>query len=579
VPTPEGRRGQGRPQITFDSWLFWWAYNGDAILDLRARLRAGRDRVRSFSNPVGIGRSHGRSEDGARSVTDVAIAQRVVPALEAALDPSLHFDIRAGAVLALAKVGATQEKAVTRRIGQELLAILANESGDEHVTVEESSALALGLLQCDDVEIVDALRDVMLDRRARTRTRAFAALALGLLGLEPGHDRHDAVAKALRDVVGSEDETHVDVPACALLAMGLSGDRAYVTDLLAMVRDGTAGRGRKLPDILRAYAASALGRVLEASQDPADEAAVETLQRALTRSGAHTPRSAVIALGQIAVHPRTPDDVRRRLVRVLGYTVTKGEAMAANFACIALGRIGASTDDPALRGGIAEMLDRESRKGAFVTRPFAALGLGLLGRRPGDVEVLGERLLKEFVQYRGDPRGRGAYAIALGMLGDRRAVPALRSVLEDRSAYKRLRGFCAVALGMIHDRTANPAIRAALLEEPDPELRVDAAIAAGLAGESEVVDDLIGILRDPRSSLYVQGSVVLSLGRIGDERAVEPLIEILADGEAQDLKRALAACALGLLGDRQDHPVLARIGRDVNYRAQVDAVMEVLSFL
>lgn len=580
TPTPNGRPGNARPVVTFDSWLFWWGYNNDDILNLRARLRSLENRTSTRLNPVGVGEHHGRTPGGKIAVTDLAIRERVVPALEAALDSSLFFDIRAGAVVGLGKIGATQEKAVASRIAERLLAILANESGEEHGTVEESAALALGLLQSRDVEIVDALCDVLNDRRgARTRTRSFAALALGLLGVESSHPRYARVAETLRDVVRSGDETQADVPACALVAMGLSGDAAFVPALVEMTREGRAYGTRKLDDLLRSFAAAALGKIAERDRESASPAVVEVLGRALTRKGTHTTRSAVIALGQIAQRRDLAADVRRRIVKQLAYVTGKGETQAANFATVALGRIGGATDDARLRGHIGDVLRRQLKKGSFVSRPFAALGLGLLGRRFEDAAAIGELLRDEFVEYRGDPRGRGAYAIALGMLGDRRAVPVLLGVLEDEAAYKKLRGLCAVALGMIRDRKAIPAIRTALLEDRDPDLRVDAAIGAGLVGEIAVIDDLIGILRDPRASLYVQGSVVLSLGRIGDERAIDSIIEILEDEEAQDIKRALAAVALGLLGDRNDLPVLGRLSKDVNYRAQVNALLEVLSIL
>ena len=41
----------------------------------------------------------------------------------------------------------------------------------------------------------------------------------------------------------------------------------------------------------------------------------------------------------------------------------------------------------------------------------------------------------------------------------------------------------------------------------------------------------------------------------------------------------LCVIALGLLGDGLDHPALSRVTRDANYRAQVEAVAEVLRIL
>jgi HEAT repeat protein len=165
------------------------------------------------------------------------------------------------------------------------------------------------------------------------------------------------------------------------------------------------------------------------------------------------------------------------------------------------------------------------------------------------------------------------------MLGDRKAVPALIKVLDNRGEVKRLRGACAVALGMIRDTRARDAIKKALAEKEDRDLRVDTAVAAGLLGDTTVIPTLIDILRDDTSSLFIQGSVSLALGRIGDRRAIEPLVEMMESEKVQDLNRALAAVALGLLGDRNALPVLSRLSDNVNYRASINAMDEVLTIL
>ena len=119
----------------------------------------------------------------------------------------------------------------------------------------------------------------------------------------------------------------------------------------------------------------------------------------------------------------------------------------------------------------------------------------------------------------------------------------------------------------------------ALTEKSSRDLRVDTAVAAGLIGDSNTVVTLIDFLKDPRSSLFIQGSVSLALGRIGDRRAIEPLVQMMENDKVQDLNRALAAVALGLLGDRNDLPVMYRLAKNVNYRASINAMDEVLTIL
>jgi HEAT repeat protein len=136
---------------------------------------------------------------------------------------------------------------------------------------------------------------------------------------------------------------------------------------------------------------------------------------------------------------------------------------------------------------------------------------------------------------------------------------------------------------MIGERESADPILETLEEREDRELRVDTAVAAGLLGDSRAVRILVDVLNDPKSSQFVLGSVALALGRIGDHKAVGPLVRILepesTDGNYPDLTRALVAVALGQLADRRKVPVLYRVSKDVNYRAPVTALEELLTIL
>jgi HEAT repeat protein len=572
--------GRGGPVRTFDAWDFWWSYNDDDILNLNARLKARENGAATSTVDLNVGKVFPHEGEAPAPDEDKAIREQVVPALEAALALDLHFDIRAGAAIALGKIGATQPSSA-RGIAVRLMDIMNNVSGKEHYTVEESAALALGLLQNKDEQIVNALCDRLLDRKGtpNARTRAFAALALGLLRVGPGDASHDTVVSALREAVASDAEAMRDVPVCALMAMGLSGDATFSADLVAMLKTGKAYRTRKLADLERSYAALALGKIAENDGTLATAEVVDVLKRAAIGRGNLTVTSAVIALGQIGRLPDVESHLRTQMASVLSHVARKGKTTQANFAMIALGRMGAVIADPALRGRIFDVLHREMTKGTYTGRQFGALGLGLMSRSgPGEVSIR-EAVREEFLKFSGDGRSRGAYAIALGMLRDRKAVPALMAVLKDRCASKVLRGHCAVALGMIGDRQAEDVIMSVLGDDNDPELRMNTAVAAGLVCGRRAIPVLIDILRNPRSGLFVQGSVSLALGRIGDRKAIAPLTKILSDDKCQDLNRALAAVALGLLGDRSDLPILSRLSRDINYRALVNSVSEVLSIL
>jgi HEAT repeat protein len=158
----------------------------------------------------------------------------------------------------------------------------------------------------------------------------------------------------------------------------------------------------------------------------------------------------------------------------------------------------------------------------------------------------------------------------------------LRDVMLDRSVDAKLRGYAALAIGMIEPKgdAIRADLRSVLMTEDRREIRVQAAIAAGLLADRATVTALVEILNDRTQSQYVLGSVALALGQSGAEEAVPHLIRIATDGaKYPDLTRALATVALGQIGDRSDVPVLSRISTDVNYRDQPSYEVELLSIL
>jgi HEAT repeat protein len=378
-------------------------------------------------------------------------------------------------------------------------------------------------------------------------------------------------------------ESHVDVPVCALLTIGLIGDNKMVPQLTDWLNAGRIGRF-KLNDLERAWVISALGKI-------GDPAALKDVAEVLKRKGLYSQRSAMIAMGQLI--PQAPDaKTQLEYARKLAYVVQNESDMTAhNFGVIALGRIGGNDNAPAdVRDACKKVLIKAFEDGNKVTeRPFAALALGLVGfgeNKPQELRYeLAELIRKELADLKGDKIALGAQAIALGMLGDKRkeTVDLLVSILKDRGQEKKLRGAAAMALGLIGDKEGRTAIMSALEEREDRDLRVDTAVAAGLLGDSSAVAKLVDVLSDVKASQFVLGSVALALGQIGDKSAVDPLVNILqpdkTNGAYPDLTRALVAVALGQIADQQPVRVLANLSKDINYRASVASLDEILTIL
>jgi HEAT repeat protein len=578
-PSTGNGRAPGAAKGVGTSWVLWWGYNKDAFLQMKSAARGLRH------GPT-TGGSFGRNVDGL-AVSDAEIREKIVPALRALLaDETQSFHVRSAAELALAKIGDASIVPTLERLA-------TDEKKTLHREVVETAGLALGLLETDDAQTRRFLIDVVADQsRSNSYVRPFSAISLGLMGrtTDLGH----AAARALLDDAARK-EAGVDVKSSCFEALGLLGDDAAVPELLAIVKTGKASTSGAiaLTETETAFAVAALGKIGSVGVDrPGEETCVlDEMLRLVDKDrpnvGSDVRRSAAIALGQLA--PRAEGKAQRRAIDAMKTLVeSQGDEQLRNFAVMSLARFGATKGvDAATRKDVVATLARlMQQKGRGQSPAFAAMALGIVGRAicaeggAAPEEDIRAPLRAKFKDG-GDPHDRGAYALASGLVHDPLAVDEMKKTLQDRGADKRVRGWCALALGLVGDRSSVEAIRAAMNDESDRDLRVQAAMGAGLIGDSTVIGDLVAVVRDKDASNYELGSAALGLGQIGDSKAVDALLELAVDkaGKWPDLTRALAVVALGQIGDRRDVPTLARLAVDVNYRAHVPAIAELLSIL
>jgi len=579
-PGPGGRVSTGparaAPQnhMSFENWLFWWNYNKDEFLNLKSRLKAREHRVSTDSSSHFFGTSGDRNRKDSQAPTETMIKELIIPALEKVVaNQNIHADIRGGALIALARCGGTPAHVKT------FFAVARAGSGEDRI-VQESAILALGILQSKKPEIRDFLISLVDNMDMPPRARCFAAVSLGLL-----KDQSTEVFASLERRLDGRESTP-DVPICALLSIGLIGDNTRVPTLARWLGEGRIGKN-KLGDLERAYLVGALGKI-------GDPKALKAVEGTLRKRGLYTRRSAMIALGQLV--PQAKPDVQiEYLRRFMKYLRHETDITAKNFGIISIGRIAgqAGATEAVRNPGTSLLIDQFKNGGKTTERPYAALALGLVCFE-GTTDVLKPPELKyklaglvraELSKLKGDKTALGAMAISLGLMGDRDAktVDLLVSILGDRGQEKKLRGSAAVALGLIGHRDARTAILKALKEREDRDLRVETAVAAGLLHDSSAVKELVKVLIDPKASQFVLGSVALALGQIGDHQAIAPLLTILqadkANGSYPDLTRALVAVSLGQIANRSNLRVLYRISKDINYRASVSALEELLSIL
>jgi HEAT repeat protein len=125
-----------------------------------------------------------------------------------------------------------------------------------------------------------------------------------------------------------------------------------------------------------------------------------------------------------------------------------------------------------------------------------------------------------------DPRVRRYLARALGLLADRRAVPALVKVIQPGATNDgETRINSALALGTIGDPTAVPDL-VRLAGDEDRGVRKAAVFALGAFGAEEALAALVKALEDPADD--VRWNAAVALGRRGDVRAGPALLQMMS---------------------------------------------------
>jgi HEAT repeat protein/cyclophilin family peptidyl-prolyl cis-trans isomerase len=205
--------------------------------------------------------------------------------------------------------------------------------------------------------------------------------------------------------------------------------------------------------------------------------------------------------------------------------------LVAGSAAEALGLVG----DVSAASSIAQMAKRVVDGGALTSPPGDAadaerdspagalrLALGALGRLRAY-----DPIASVVLDASGQPRIRWwPAAYALQRLEDRRAAPALLTLVGDPHAYTR--AFAAKGLGALKHRPAVPAL-IALLNGPDRGVAVEAARALGAIGDATAARPLLALMRSPRTESVLRLEAVSALGGVRGDGVYEALLDSLGD--------------------------------------------------
>jgi len=604
--------------IDLEVWDFWWGFNKDPYLNLKAKIHD--QGVLTGSSDFFLG--HGEKEQAKDSLrpSEAQIRDQVVPALLRALEKERNNDILTGAMIALAKIGDVQDESGDSKFEGAISAFLK----DGNQEIAETAAVALGVLANDASvpTLVALLKDTPEGRRlvgGKTevpyRTRAFAGYGLGLIGFRTENNAvRQQIAANLFDVLNSPHFSTRDIKVACMTALGLTpidvvedetvaaeaskalavewaveegsatsaGSRhaqlTWLADYLALENERANKTSRHY--FVRAHAPISMARL--AASVSADKRAdykamvweaLEPVVANHTKYNKHVQQSAVLGMGIVGDADADETDVklRKELVRL----IKDGDPQGRRFALIGIGQAGGrpGEGEKMLDGTVSmrgELL-KQMTKGKTRMKSWAALGVGVLGRQLLDNDqtpdaAAGSALRTAAVECK-NPADAGAYLLALGL---RRDLESRQIVVDKMSFFKgsdEARGYAAVALGLMEDRSSIEAIQDVIKNSKyKPALLKQAAIGLGLLSDKELVPELIKMLKEAKG-LATQAALSSALGAIGDSRSIDPLIGMLEDKQITETARGFAAVALGIVCDKEPLPWNSKISTNINYRA------------
>ena len=544
--TPGFKKAASDANVT---WAAWWFFNDDRFLNLKAKVRA--DEAQTENADLFMGED--TSDAGINKIPAKKIREGVLPVLRLALKDSF-YDTRAAAVIALGKCGMPDDLA-------EIKSVL----GDRDKRVRESAALAMGIL--GNKEAIPTLIEIMNNTKwakkelreggeVLPRTRAFAALAIGLIGRRT--DISDtqglsALVKLMND--DRETKSQMDLAVGPIVALGIMKSKDAIPELVKYLKN------KRNRTVARSFAATSLGKI-------GDRSALEPLLASLKDKQNAVVQSSTMALGQI-LEPTDEKEVKR----VKKMVSSSADIAVKNFAIMSLAQIGGEDN--------RQYITKLVTKGKALQKPFASLAVGVFYYNNPEFdhrEAAGKIIHKEFKSTK-NPSDLGAHAIALGLMKYDTAGGDILKTLN-KGGQASLRQHLAISLGLMDYRDSIKDIREIVKEKGDVDLRRNSAIALGLLGDRGAMKFLSEEISNSSNTQPVLGAVTRGLGFIGDASAVPLLTEMVKDTKKyKDNTRAFSAVALGLLGDKDPLPFASTIAENNNYIQRTDAIREVLTIL
>jgi HEAT repeat protein len=600
APTGAVTQGGGDGGADLTAWTFWWEFNKEPYLNLKAAIHTTGTQTGSDSFFLGADQKT-QGKDIHRP-SEETIRQKVVPALLKALEGETNNDIVTGSLIALAKIGDAKDESGTSKFEQVILPKLK----DKNQEISETAAVSLGILANESSirTLTDLLKDNAAGRElvgkgeVDLRTRAFAAYGLSLIGARAGAEKNrEEIVRELVEMLLNDKSSQRDVKVACLVALGL------VPLASIHAEGGTPPSGEKDPApaphtsrigqleflleyfanqdnhyLVRAHAPTALARMMPGL--PAEEHQIyrERIAEALlagfdkrSKEPAEVIQSCVLALGQLGDNDADPLDEKIRAA-LISVVKDQSDLQARNYSLIALAQVGGrqGTGEAPKKDEVTAHLIATLTKGAKSQQPWAGVAIGVFGRPfvnaglppPKDAALA----LRTQLAEEKSATILAAYAIGAGILKDADAKAVLLEKLKSTSE-EEARGYISVALGLMGGREAVEPISAIIKESKyKPDLLKQAAVALGMLGDKELVPELVKMLQEA-TALATQAAIASALGTIGDARSIDSLVAMLENKDLTEGARGFAAVALGIVADKEALPWNSKISVDLNYRA------------
>jgi len=554
-------------------WEYWWEFNKDPYINLKRAIHTGGPAT--GSDDFFIGKGTKLDAENLLRPSQRDILTKVVPKLMDALKESKQRDITSSCLVALAKIGLEEEKA---------LALMKERLPDGDQEVSETAALAMGIMA--SAKGVDDLIKIATDSPAgrelckrptgvNFRTRSFAAYGLGLVAYSTKDiELKTKVFEALKAILADDRMSQRDMRIAAINGMRLlrvepsEGEKAMalynsVLESLMGFYDSKKANEEQSQAHVPTAVAKLVGRELD-TKGVYKKRFLEDLEN--NKKSDWIKQSCAMALGSMA---KAEEEEYSKALQE--YSKKGKDHQARYFSLISCGQIGGEKNRTFLIGQV-----EDAKK---IEKAWAALALGImnfnqrLADRNAEVDRAAGQVMADQLRKNKNSEVQAGLCVGLGLLGYTEGADDVLETLHKNLKEDSAAGYACLALGLMRHKPAKEEIRA-IVEDSlrRPDRLKQAAIALGLLGDKTASDLLIKFLKESHRSLAAISAVANALGFIGDSRSLDPLTEMLFNKDLTDIARAFAAVALGIVADKEEYPWNSKIAVNINYRANTETL-------